>query len=207
MSKVLVAILAAGGATRFGGAKQSALVAGVPLIARAVDTASVAGADKVRIIVGAHAAETLRALPLPAAPGAPPVEVVENPNWESGQASSVSIALEGMEEGYDAILIMPVDQPFLDGALLRKMIEEWRKGARLVAPLVDGEVRGAPALFAREYFGELRALSGDMGGRAVLRHHAGQVATVAAEASQLLDIDTQDDLDAAETDARNRRNL
>jgi len=204
MGKVLVVILAAGGATRFGSTKQSASVAGVSLAARALRTASEAGAEKVRIVVGAHAEATIRALALATGPMPPQVEVIENPHWESGQASSVAAALTGIDETCDAVLIMPVDQPFLEGALLREMIARWQDGARLVAPTVNGEARGAPALFGKEYFAELRALAGDMGGRAVLRRHADRVITVQATENQLTDIDTKEDLDAAKARVEER---
>ena len=64
---------------------------------------------------------------------------------------------------------------------------------RADAPLVDGEMRGAPALFGRQTWPELLSLRGDMGGRSLLRRHASRVSTVSTVASTLLDIDTPRD--------------
>ena len=66
---------------------------------------------------------------------------------------------------------MPVDQPFLSPVLLRRLIQAWRQGAELAAPAVDGQVRGAPALFDRSFLAELAAVQGDTGGRSVLQRH------------------------------------
>jgi molybdenum cofactor cytidylyltransferase len=202
MSKVAVVILAAGASTRFGGIKQIASVGGQSMAARAAGIAASAGADRVLVVVGAHSGETIAALGLAghaeqSQTMKPPIEVIENLHWASGQASSVAAALSIIGDDYDAALFMPVDQPFLHALLLQRMVAEWRGGARLVAPAVHGEMRGAPALFGKEYFDELRSLSGDVGGRAVLRRHASQVAIIEVPADQLSDVDTRDEMIAA----------
>ena len=79
-------------------------------------------------------------------------------------------------------------------SLLRLLQRRWQMGHDLVAPLVDGEMRGAPALFDRQTWPELMNLRGDMGGRSLLRRHASAVSTVLTEASTLRDIDTPMDL-------------
>jgi CTP:molybdopterin cytidylyltransferase MocA len=61
--------------------------------------------------------------------------------------------------------------------------------------VVEGELRGAPALFDRSLWPELLAVTGDVGGRAVLRAHASEVQRVEAEAAWLRDVDAPEDLE------------
>ena len=51
------------------------------------------------------------------------------------------------------------------------MMDGWRKSGKGLACLCCGGVDGNPALFARCYEPELLMLSGDRGGRAVIRRH------------------------------------
>lgn len=65
-------------------------------------------------------------------------------------------------------------------------------GADLVAPRVKDEIRGAPALFDQRYWPDLRALTGDQGGRPILKKRSAEVATVTTPAHWLQDVDTPD---------------
>jgi molybdenum cofactor cytidylyltransferase len=53
--------------------------------------------------------------------------------------------------------------------------------------------RGNPVLFDKSLFSELRELSGDTGGRALLEKYEDQVVSVPASRGVLLDIDTVED--------------
>ena len=55
--------------------------------------------------------------------------------------------------------------------------------------------RGNPAVFPRDLFGELAALTGDVGGGAVIRRHPERLILVeAASPRELADVDTPADL-------------
>jgi molybdenum cofactor cytidylyltransferase len=79
--------------------------------------------------------------------------------------------------------------------LLNQLAAAWQAGALLAAPNVDGELRGAPALFGRTLWPELYAVTGDKGGRGVLLAHAAQVQRIDAPAAWLRDLDTPEDLE------------
>ena len=55
------------------------------------------------------------------------------------------LALESLDPGAEAVIFLPVDQPFVPPSLLNRLIQGWRGGADLAAPQVDGQLRGAPA--------------------------------------------------------------
>ena len=72
-----------------------------------------------------------------------------------------------------AVVVALADQPDTDAARIRTVVAAWDGQAPLVVAEADGRP-SHPVLFARAVFGELRALRGDVGGRAVVeRHRAG----------------------------------
>ncbi len=187
-------ILAAGAGSRFGGVKQVATVDGVPLVVRAVRTALDSHVRHVWVITGAHADAVNAALvPLVEKAGGR-LRVVHNPAWGAGQSTSMHLALDSLDPGGEAVIFLPVDQPFVPSSLLNRLIQGWRGGANLAAPQVDGRLRGAPALFDRAVWGELQAVTGDAGGRSLLRTYADAVFAVVMPAARLQDVDTAADL-------------
>ncbi len=194
---VAAVVLAAGESRRFGSPKQLALVDGRPLVERAARCALASGAQQVLVVTGAAAEQVQQALePLQSEAGAR-LQMVHNAEWAAGQSGSVRTALRTLLHGAmppQALLCLPVDQPWLSPALLRRMLTAWRAGADLVAAQVEGELRGAPALFDRSLFAELALVEGDKGGRELLRRHAARVVALPAEAATLFDVDTAGDL-------------
>lgn len=189
-----VVVLAAGASTRFGRPKQLEVVDGEAMVVRAVRCAVQSGAQQVVVVSGAHA-DAVEAVLAPLLTTHPrQLQLVHNSDWQQGQATSVHTGLAALSAATEAAIFLPVDQPFVESLLLRRLIGAWRGGGQLAAPLVDGELRGAPALFDREFWPELRQLEGDLGGRVVLRRHTDQVIAIPALHDQLRDIDTPSDL-------------
>jgi molybdenum cofactor cytidylyltransferase len=188
-----VVVLAAGQARRMGRAKQLIEVDGAPLVCRSLDIAVASGAQQVVLVTGAYAPEVSAAV-APLAERQPHLGIVHNAAWATGQASSMQTGLAALAPAVEAAIFLPVDQPFVPPVLLRRLAHGWRRGADLVAPTVDGALRGAPALFDRRMWPELMAVEGDTGGRALLRRYAAHVQRVPAAASWLRDLDTPEDL-------------
>lgn len=188
--QVGVVILAAGGSSRMGDAKQLITVGDAPMIVRAVRTALCAGVGPVVVVTGAADEATRSAL----GDWGRAISIVHNAAWAEGQATSVTTALNALPSSVEAVIFMPVDQPLLDPLLLRRQWNAWRSGADLAAPHVEGEMRGAPALFDRSFWPELQALRGDVGGRRVLMTHRNKVVMTPAQMQWLLDVDTVEDL-------------
>ena len=192
---VAAVILAAGRSSRMGHAKQVAVVEGTPMVVRAVTVALACGADTVWVVTGAYGA-AVEAVLASLCQQHGQLRLLDNEAWATGQASSVQNAIKALPEETAAVLFLPVDQPFLPVSLLRELIRGWQAGALLAAPAVDGQVRGAPAIFDRSLWPELLQLSGDMGARPLLQRHADQLHEVPAAAAWLRDIDTPEELAA-----------
>jgi molybdenum cofactor cytidylyltransferase/nicotine blue oxidoreductase len=80
------------------------------------------------------------------------VQWVHNHNPEAGQSGSVRLGLEALHESnpnLDVILMMLGDQPFLNEADIRQLIENFkvRKSGQFLLPMVEGK-RGNPVLLS-----------------------------------------------------------
>ena len=186
-------VLAAGASRRMGEPKQLLRWRGEPLVTRAARSALQSGASEAIVISGAVREQVEAALePLRREAGGR-LRVVFNAAWQEGQAGSVRAAVEALPTACEAALFLPVDQPRLPAALLRRLWQRWRGGSDLAAVAVGGAIRGAPALFDRRYFGLLKRVEGDRGGGALLRRHAADVSAIETPGHWLTDVDTPED--------------
>ena len=186
-------VLAAGASRRMGEPKQLLRWRGEPLVTRAARSALQSGASEAIVISGAVREQVEAALePLRREAGGR-LRVVFNAAWQEGQAGSVRAAVEALPAACEAALFLPVDQPRLPAALLRRLWQRWRGGSDLAAVAVGGAIRGAPALFDRRYFGLLKRVEGDRGGGALLRRHAADVSAIETPGHWLTDVDTPED--------------
>jgi molybdenum cofactor cytidylyltransferase len=190
-------VLAAGQSRRMGRPKQLVTIDGEPMVVRAVNTALASDAAEVIVVTGAYGDEVAEALqPLRAGAG-DRLRIIANPHYESGQASSIRSAIAALPPSREAALFLLVDQPFVTPALLQRLIEAWGQGALLAASAVQGELRGAPAIFDRALFSELLALTGDAGARPLFQKYGQSVVRIPTTETELRDIDTPEELIAA----------
>ena len=178
-------VLAAGAGSRFAGETHKLLAPfrSTSVIDTVLDAVEGAGFDHVVIVTGAA--------DIPASLlDRPRFQVVHNPRWSEGQATSVQSGIAAAAElGADAVVIGLGDQPLVTS-------ECWRRVAAGPTPIVvatyDGQ-RGNPVRLARSVWPFLPT-EGDVGARHVLAQHPELVSEVACGGSSA-DIDTQEDLD------------
>lgn len=189
------AILAAGASTRMGTPKQLLELDGKPLLVRAVEAALASPSWPVVVVLGAHA-ERIR--PLLARL---PVLVTENPAWAEGMAASIRAGITTLQQfsrGLDAALIALCDQPAFSADTIAQLVAAQRATGRSIVAARYAGRHGAPAMFLREHFPTLSALTGEEGARALLNSQVDRVASVDLPALAL-DLDTPADLAAART--------
>ena len=97
-----------------------------------------------------------------------------NPHPEIGQSESIRIGLEALWD-CDAVMFQVADQPKLQKETVARH-------------------RGNPCIFPSRLYPELMALTGDHGGRSVILTHEEELLLLEVSPSQLLDIDTPEQL-------------
>ena len=194
MDQWAVIILAAGRSSRMGRAKQLVVVDGESMVRSAVKVALATEAAQVVLVTGAYEQEVVAQVEDFVGLSFGILHIVHNPAWAAGQAGSMQVGLRALSDDCGAAIFFPVDQPYMPPQLLTQLAAAWQAGAKIVAPAVEGKLRGAPALFDRTLWPELFEVTGDVGGRDVLRAYAREVQTVDAPAAWLRDLDTPEDL-------------
>lgn len=151
-------ILAAGRSSRMGGPhKLLELWRDKPLIAHAVDVVSAAGLPAL-LVTGARADDVRGAL------GDRPVDFVHAADHDEGLSASLRAGLAAMPADWDAVLVCLGDMPRIEPALLQALATA---PGGVAVPVWQGR-RGNPVRWTRAEVPALLALTGDVGGKAVL---------------------------------------
>lgn len=186
---VAAIVLAAGGSSRLGAPKQLVLFRGSPLVRHAVIAAAGSGAHPVIVVLGAQSEQVAAAVR-----GAAGVVSVVNERWREGLASSIAAGVREaarIDPECDGVLITVADQPLVDRLALRRLLEAFGSGPRVVASAYSDTI-GVPALIGREHFGELLELTGDAGAGVWLRTSGAKVHRVRLP-DAAIDIDSVED--------------
>jgi molybdenum cofactor cytidylyltransferase len=111
--------------------------------------------------------------------GLHPEMTVVNPDWESGQLSSIKAALKSIDsKPTDGILLCLVDHPLISSGLITELVEAfYRSNKLIVLPTFRGR-RGHPVIFSAKLFGELLDAPEETGARAVVWNHAADICEV-----------------------------
>ncbi len=157
-------VLAAGESTRYGQPKQLLNWRGQPFVRAVAKTALESGLSPVIVVTGAHAVQVRNAV------HDLNVTVVHNPDWKSGQGSSIRTGVKAAENVGGAIFLL-TDQPQVTTSILRGLVEKHADGVYpIVAPMVMDQ-RANPVLFDGVAFNDLASIEGDTGGRAIFHKH------------------------------------
>jgi CTP:molybdopterin cytidylyltransferase MocA len=186
---ISVVLLAAGSGSRFGGRKLLAAYRGRPLIESSLANLAQAPVDETVVVVGDDA-EMLRAVCEPFG-----VRVVENPDWERGQSTSVQAGLLALGPEVRAAVVLLADQPLVGAGAVERLVAAFEGGARVAVATYDAKRRN-PVLFSRAVWPLLlEELSGDEGARAVLQRHPDLLTEVPCDGvGDPADVDTAEDL-------------
>jgi len=211
MPGIAALILAAGTSRRMQGPnKLLREVGGMPMIERAVWAAVGSRCSQVVVVTGWQA--DLVQAAVRAEPAFAGVQIVHNPQYSQGLATSircaVAVVADRPEAGErvnvaDAALVQLADMPWVAATHLDRLIEAFDPAApSIVAPVRNGR-RGNPVLWPRRHFAALAALQGDAGARELLLQLVSEVRTVPFDTDAIFqDIDTREQLEAARESAR-----
>ena len=190
----LPAIVLAGGKSSRMGRPKALLPIGPTretFLERVMRTLKDAGIEDVVIVVGADAA-AIRQRAQPAPTG---VRIVDNPDWEQGQLTSLLAGLRSIDTAHaSGVLMTLVDVPLVTAATVRSLIAVQReRNAPIVRPVSNGR-HGHPVIFGRALFDELQRADPASGAKPVVRAHAAEMIEVPVDdEGAFTDIDTRED--------------
>lgn len=168
MNKIPVILLAAGSSTRMGRPKQLLPWGDKTLIEHQIENLLSIG-NPLIVVLGNDSEIVVPVLEKYN------IEVVVNQNWATGLASSVTIGIDfvtKMSGGATGVMTALLDLPFITTQHYEKMLNVFQPGTGqiIISTSADGW-KGAPAIFDKCYFDELRLLKGDEGAKNIIRKH------------------------------------
>jgi molybdenum cofactor cytidylyltransferase len=180
-------ILAAGRSKRLGRPKQLLDICGKSTIHRVVEAALASELDSVIVVLGNAAAEIEREL------AGPDIRTVLNPDFASGQSTSMRAGLAALPGEIDAAMFLLGDQPAMSPGIIDTILRiYWDSRAATVQARYRGAT-GHPVLFDRSMFDALNDVTGDQGARQVIARRPDLIRFVDMNQDAPLDIDTEAD--------------
>lgn len=116
---------------------------------------------------------------------------LENKKYFLGQSESIKLGAENIKD--ENIMFFTGDMPFLKEETIFKIISEF--DGRITIPVVSGK-RCSPVIFPNRYKEELLSLSGDVGGREIIKKENNLNFIEFFDKKQFMDIDREEDLKA-----------
>ncbi len=192
--KMMGVILAAGNSTRMG--KDNKLlknIDGTPLIRNIALEISKSNLDSCSIVLGYQSdkvADVIKDLN---------INLILNPLWKKGQASSLKAALNSLTPSYSDLLIMLGDLPGIKSGHINRIIEEHlsseNRTSKITIPSFKGQ-KGNPVIWGRAFFHDLSNLEGDVGGRVLFGQHPAAINLIEMDdPSVVTDTDTPEDFE------------
>jgi molybdenum cofactor cytidylyltransferase len=169
-SVIPAVVLAAGLSTRMGGSPKALLplADGRTFADAIIDTFLDAGIGEIVVVVGHESARVQEHL----ARSRPQARTIVNPDYQSGQFSSLLTGLDAIDRpGVAGMLMTLVDVPGVSPTTVRAVVDRFRETAAPIVRPVLGHEHGHPVLIARALFGVLRHANPAEGAKPVVRAH------------------------------------
>jgi molybdenum cofactor cytidylyltransferase len=188
-SQIAAVILAAGASTRMGRPKQLLPWQGRSLLRSITETAIAADCRPIIVVLGA-CSEQIRGEVCDL-----PVQVVENPEWQTGMGSSIRQGIQALlhrNTAVEAAILLLCDQPCVSQQTIQQLQSIYRLTNRAIVASAYQHTVGVPALFQAKLFPELIDLDQLEGAKTVIQRHLDGVETLDFPQG-MIDIDTPDD--------------
>jgi molybdenum cofactor cytidylyltransferase len=190
MDSIGIVILAAGLAKRMGKQKLLLPLGKKPILAHIIATAvSIPWTDSI-VVIGDPQNELAELCDQYNIPW------IYNSQRHTGQASSITLALNNLRTDLEGILFLPGDQPLISNALLQALFDcfvSTGDNKSIIVSQYQGQ-RYSPVLFGSWWIPHLAALSGDWGGRVIIRENPDYVIPVEwSDKYSFYDADTWED--------------
>jgi molybdenum cofactor cytidylyltransferase len=180
-----IVVLAAGGSSRFGEAKQLADVEGQSLLTHAL-TQLPGKTEDIYVVLGARHQAISDAL-------GQQYNILLNEDWQQGLSSSIRLATQILAANYSHLLFTLGDQLALRQAHFERLLEQSKSQPKHIVAAHYEQRNAVPAIFPASYYALLQSLQGDRGARLLLQQEKDRLISVDIPQARW-DIDTQEDL-------------
>jgi molybdenum cofactor cytidylyltransferase len=175
LTMVSAVVLAAGMSTRMGRNKLLLDFEGKPVIVCAVDTLLKSDVAEVIVVLGHEADLVAERL------AGKPVKLVQNPDYQTGQSSSLRAGVNGISSQSTAILIYLADQPLLEPSDINRLIRGFNEAKQvnksIVVPFYAGH-RGNPVILDASYRKAILEVVGDIGFKQVIKRNPDEIFSI-----------------------------
>lgn len=185
---VSVILLAAGESKRMGKPKLLMPLGKATILEQTIDNFLASKVNEVIVVLGYRAEEMMKKIAIK------PIKIAINPAYHQGMSTSIVKGLSLVDDRAQAVMLALADQPFVKSQIINRLIEEFLSHNKGIAIPVCHRRRGHPVIFAIKYKEELLGLTGDVGGRQIIRRHPNDILEVAINSESIItDIDTISD--------------
>lgn len=123
-----------------------------------------------------------------------PVSHCYNENYRSGMLSSVQCGFKNLPADFDAVLVFPGDQPFIEPDVINLVIQSFMETGKGIVIPVYGKKRGHPMLISFRYREMIDNLDERVGLRSLAELHNEDLLEVKTNSPGILkDFDTEED--------------
>ena len=191
MPHVAAILLAAGTSSRMGDINKLTMpVNGIPLVRRVANFIADSSIDSLTVIIGHQAEQVVSAL------DGIKARFLFNPEFGTGQASSVRCAVQNLPEDATDMMVFLGDMPFIDSDVINQLVQHHLalddRWSRISLPSVAGQ-RGNPVIWGQSFFDEISELTGDTGARPLFNSYPSALNIIEFNnPNLLLDADTDE---------------
>jgi len=188
MNEIWAIILAAGESKRMKVPKMLLPFNGKTMIEKVIENVTGSEVFRTLVVLGSYRDEILGTI------SHLPVYHCYNENYRKGMLSSVQCGLQNMPVNYDAVLVFPGDQPFIDPGVINQIINAYRETGKGIIIPVYKKKRGHPLLIGFKYKDVIEKLPDDEGLRSLANMYQEDVLEVITRSPGILkDFDTKED--------------
>ena len=188
MCKIGAIILAAGQSERMGKPKLFLPYLNNPLIHYPVSIAVEMNLDPILVVGGRYSQQ----LQIELSDFLNDIAIIHNAEFEKGMSSSLKIGINALGDELDGVIIFLGDQPFVSNEVVQKLIQKYKvsNNSKIIRPRF-GIQPGHPILFDKSLFSKFQALTGDEGGKSIIKANEDKLLYIDFEDTKLnFDIDT-----------------
>ncbi|WKY46861.1 NTP transferase domain-containing protein [Eubacteriaceae bacterium ES3] len=160
-------------------------ISGIPMVERVIQAAVSSDLDDVLLIYRDPKIKDLA--------DRYPIKTCENRNAVVGQSESIKIGIKNSDNLTEAFVFLVGDQPFISSQLLNQLIRRFKmEEDAIIIPQYNGK-NGTPVVFPVQYKKQLMALTGNKGGREIIKKGQGKICyEMISDVRAGVDIDTWD---------------